>query len=193
MISENEPEKLFELLNSIGSVTRDDYELLVEISTSRRLEKGAFWLREGMVGKDVAYIKKGYLRKYYIQKGNDITDYFYLDGNFTGDLPSILSGNPTYSFIEAMENTELLVWTYESLNDLAEKSFNIEHLLRKITELGFVTFYNRTKSFITQSPKERYDFLMNEQPQILQRATQYHIASFLGITPQHLSRIRASK
>ena len=68
-----------------------------------------------------------------------------------------------------------------------------EHLLRIMLERTFLTFYQRSVSFVTDSPKERYASLIETQPEVLQRATQYHIASYLGITPQHLSRLRGAR
>lgn len=181
---------LFEILNQKASISQHDYELIIHISRKKVLKKGDFWLKAGMVGQEVAFVNKGYLRKYYLQDGKDVTDYFYLENSFTGDLPSIISQQATFAFVEAMESSELIVWNYDKLNVLAKKFHSMEHLLRKFTETGFLTFYNRTKSFITQTPKERYDALVKENPDIHHRVKQYHIASYLGITPQHLSRLR---
>ena len=92
-----------------------------------------------------------------------------------------------------MKPTSLLVFSYHELDKLSKESRNIEHLMRIFAELAFVRYYNKATSFLLQSSKERYEELIRSQPQVLQRATQYHIASYLGITPQHLSRLRASK
>lgn len=189
----NIQDPLFALLHSLSSIDAADYAAFKGISKERILTKGEFWIRQGDFASEVAFVQKGYLRKYYIEEGQDITDFFYLESSFMGDLPSIFSAAPTLSYVEAMEPCLLRVWNYQHIDTLCKTSHTLERLMRKITELSFVTFYNRTKSFTTQSPKERYHTLMQQQPSVLQRATQYHIASYLGIGPQHLSSIRSTK
>lgn len=183
---------LFALFNRFSGITEGDYKALLEISRERSLDKGDYWIRQGDHATEVAFIHKGYLRKYYTQEGKDVTDFFYLENTFTGDLPSIISGTPTHSYVEAMEPCLLRVWNYQGIDDLCKRSHALERLMRKITEQAFFTFYDRSKSFTTQSAKDRYQKLIQQHPDILQRATQYHIASYLGMSPQHLSRIRAT-
>ena len=69
----------------------------------------------------------------------------------------------------------------------------LEHLNRILVERSLLRFYNRTASFILKTPKERYNDLVNSKSPVLQKAAQYHIASYLGISPQHLSRLRSEK
>jgi len=92
-----------------------------------------------------------------------------------------------------MEPTVLVTFRYSDLNNLSHKYPNIDHLLRVNVERSFITFHQKAISFILKSPKQRYEELVAEYPQILQRVTQYHIASYLGITPQHLSRLRGQR
>lgn len=186
-------DQFIKIIKNFVPLPDGELQQLIGLARKKELNVGDFWLREGMLAKQVAFIEKGYLRKYYLKEGKEVTDFFYFENSFTGDLPSILSQQPTYSYVVAMEPSSLITWNYSDLNKLGQTSLNIEHLLRTMTERGFVTFYQRTKSFIMQNPKERYATLIEEQPQVHQRATQYHIASYLGITPQHLSRIRAQK
>ena len=185
--------QFFSIIKNSVSLEEEELGHLVNLARKRTLNVGEYWLREGTVAKQVAFIEKGYLRKYYVKEGKEITDFFYLENSFTGDLPSILAQQPTYANVVAMEPTVILAWNYSDLNKLGRTTWNVEHLLRTMSERGFITFYQRTKSFIMQSPYERYCTLVTEQPEVLQRATQYHIASYLGITPQHLSRIRAKR
>lgn len=141
----------------------------------------------------LGFVEKGYLRKYYWVDGTEVTDFFYLENSFTGDIPAIVSKKPSITNMVAMEPTTILTIPYEKMDELCRRYHNIEHIMRVMTEQAFITFYYRGVSLITSSPKERYIKLMAEHPEILQRVAQYHIASFLGISPQHLSRLRAEK
>ena len=180
-------------LADFARLSGEELTSIADLTFIKELKTGDFWFREGMQAKHVAFIYKGYLRKYFIVDGTERTDFFYFENSFTGDLPSILENSPCKSFNVAMEPTVLLALPFQKLNELALKSFNIEHMLRQFVEQGFVNYYNKASSFILQSPTERYKSLICQYPEVLQRVTQYHIASYLGITPQHLSRIRAVK
>jgi hypothetical protein len=92
-----------------------------------------------------------------------------------------------------MEPTKLLTFSCAEFEKLCRRYHGIEHLMRVIIERVFVTFYQRSASFILDTPKERYKTLLEAHPTVLHRAAQYHIASFLGISPQHLSRLRSHR
>lgn len=180
-------------LSRIATLTDKELEEIADLTFVKELKARDYWFHSGMIAQHVAFIYKGYLRKYFIVDGTEKTDFFYFENSFTGDLPSILEKSPCKSFNIAMEPTTLIALPFDNLNELALNSFNIEHMLRQFVEKGFITYYNKAAAFLLQSPKERYESLIKQYPEILKRVTQYHIASYLGITAQHLSRIRASK
>ena len=186
-------EKIIQVFNDITPLSDRDRNSLNEILNSLCLDKGEYWIREGKKNYDIAFIDKGYLRKFYLKDGNEITDFFYFDNDFSADLPSILgSTNPTASII-AMQKTTLTTFSYHAFNELCKQSPAIEHLHRLMIESSFLRFYKRSVSFILQTPKERYDDLVVSYPNVFKKAAQYHIASYLGISPQHLSRLRKQK
>lgn len=187
------PPTLITALNSIHPLSEKDNEDILGIIKTRQIKKGHYWLEEGKANKHIAFIEKGYLRKYYIKEGNEITDAFYFENDFCADLPSIIGKTKPAASIIAMEPTLLTTFAYAEFNQLCQGSMALEHLSRLLVESTFLTFYNRTVSFILQTPKERYQELVTSKPSTIQRATQYHIASYLGIGPQHLSRLRAKK
>lgn len=186
-------EKFSESLKSISPLNEEETNEIIDISQIRELKVGECFFHEGMQAKEVAFIFKGYLRKYYLKDGKELTDFFYFENSFTGDLPSIMNNEPCVSFNVAMEPTILVTLRYADLDSLSRKFPNIDHLLRVNVERSFITFYQKSVSFILKSPKQRYEQLIAAYPQVLQRVTQYHIASYLGITPQHLSRLRGQK
>lgn len=181
------------ILSQLALLTESELLQIADLTSIEELNVGDFWFQEGVHTHKVAFIYKGYLRKYFLKTGKEMTDYFYFENSFTGDLPSIMGNTACKSFNVAMEPTTLITLSCSELNKLAKTSHNIEHMLRLFVEQGFITYYDKATSFILHTPKERYEQLITTYPQVLQRATQYHIASYLGITPQHLSRLRGQK
>jgi CRP-like cAMP-binding protein len=186
-------EAFLTILSGIAPLTPEEREAMIGIIRTVDLSKGEWWVKEGLRAERLGFIAEGYLRKYYVREGRELTDYFYFDHSFVGDIPSVITGKPSITNIIAMEPTKLLTFSYAELERLCSRYHGIEHLMRVIIERVFVTFYHRSTSFILDTPKERYRRLLEAQPQVLYRAAQYHIASFLGITPQHLSRLRSQR
>ena len=192
-VSSSNPEKVIQAFNSIVSLPDDDCISLNEILNTVTLKKGEYWIKAGKKNDDIAFVDEGYLRKFYVEDGIEITDFFYFENDFSADLPSILGNTKPVADIIAMCHTTLTTFSYHAFNDLCRHSPTLEHLHRLILESTFLRFYKRSVSFILQTPKERYKDLIDSYPNVFQRATQYHIASYLGISPQHLSRIRGQK
>ena len=184
---------ILKFLNSVNPLSEKDCEDVLSILKTKELNKGDHWLEEGRVNYNVAFVEDGYLRKYYLKDGDEITDAFYFENDLCVDLPSIIGKTAPLSNSVAMRRTLLTTFSYAEFNKLCEKSMALEHLNRMLVEFTLLRFYNRTTSFILKTPKERYDDLVKTKSPILQKATQYHISSYLGIGPQHLSRLRAEK
>jgi CRP-like cAMP-binding protein len=184
---------ILEFLNAVNPLSEEDCNSVLKILRTKQLKKGDYWLEEGKVNYNVAFVEEGYLRRYWLKDGNEITDTFYFENDLCVDLPSIISRSKPLSNVMAMQPTSLTIFSYTDFNNLCEKSIALEHLNRILVERSLLRFYHRTASFILKKPKERYNDLVDSKPRVLQRATQYHIASYLGIGPQHLSRLRAIK
>ena len=166
----------------------------MQIIEEEKLSKGELWIKEGKRNETIAFLVNGYLRKYYVNNdGKEITDYFYFQSDFCTELPSIIGKTRPTSNVVAMEDTDLVTFSYADFDKLRLKHGSFERIYSILLEQTFLRFYNRTVSFIQQTPKERYDELVRTRPLVLQRVTQYHIASYLGISYQHLSRLRSAK
>lgn len=185
--------KIIQVLQSIAPLSEKDCDCVLEILTTTHLKKGRHWTEQGKKNDRVGFLEDGYLRKYYQSDGNEVTDFFYFENDFCADLPSIIGNSLPHASIMAMQNTTLTTFSYHDFNELCKTSHSLEHLNRLIVEITFLRFYKRSVSFVMQTPKERYDDLVITSPKTIQMATQYHIASYLGIGPQHLSRLRAEK
>jgi CRP-like cAMP-binding protein len=185
--------KIIQALKKAAPLKEEDCRRLLNLTSTIQLEKSDYWIQPGRKNNNIAFLDNGYLRKFYAKDGNEITDSFYFENDFCTDLPSIIGNSPPHASIIAMQKTSLTIFSYNEFNELCKASPALEHLFRVMIEFTFLRFYNRTVSFILQTPKERYEQLLVSSPKILQDAAQYHIASYLGISPQHLSRLRAKK
>lgn len=186
-------DKILAAFNMIKPLSKTEEAVFLGIIHEMRLNKGDCWIRENTLCNKIAFINNGYLRKFYNKDGNEVTDSFYFENSFCADLPSVIGKHPLTSNTIAMTPATLFVFDYDDFLKLCNKSHTFEQIYRILLEQTFLQFYKRTTSFILQTPKERYDELIKNQPLVLQRATQYHIASYLGISYQHLSRLKSEK
>jgi CRP-like cAMP-binding protein len=186
-------ENFIKAISSIPYFSPNDIMLFQSICHSQDLKKGDYWSKENHTSDKVGFIESGYIRKFYRKDEKEITDSFYFEHSFTADIPSIITNAVSLATTIAEEDTSMTWFYYKELNELCHSSHMIEHFVREMIERTFAQFYYRTVSFIMKSPKERYDDLITEFTQVLQRAKQYHIASYLGISAQHLSRLRSGQ
>jgi CRP-like cAMP-binding protein len=143
--------------------------------------------------RDIRKIRRSFkprVRGFYLKENQEITYDFRKEGNFITGLPSYLYNIPSYASVQALEDTELLVINYQNLKDLYNYSRNYEKFGRTILEKLYAEQVLRIHSFISETAQERYERLCREHPDLLERAPLYHIASYLGIKPESLSRLR---
>lgn len=183
---------LYTLLNKDFGFTANETCRFIESAKFHKLKKDDFWLRSGELSRYLIFVHTGYLRKYFICDDKEITDDFYFENDFAGELASTLSRSPSATNIIAMEPSKISCWHFGEIYKQSRDSLKLERLLALFVREEFISLYSRARFFSYQSPKQRYEKLLKNKPKIIQRANQYHIASYLGITPQHLSRIRAS-
>ena len=163
---------------------------LLEIST---LQKKKNFAEPGKVCNHIALIVKGSVRFFHIKDGEEITGYFCFENEFTSSYKSFLTRQPSINYIQALEDAQFVSLSYYSMQKAyADKliGFKMERLGRLIAEHYLICYEDRVTSFVTQTPEERYNKLLETGGEILQRIPQHYIANFLGITPVSLSRIR---
>lgn len=148
----------------------------------------------GKVCKYLFLIEKGMLRNYYYdQKGNDITHWFASEDMIVTAPPSFFRQEPSTFRIEATEPTTVYAISYEKLNKEFEKSIHLERFFRELVTEIMITLGQKIISLQTKNAEYRYDELLRTHPDIFQRAKLGHIAGYLGMRQQSLSRIRALK
>lgn len=147
-------------------------------------------LCEGEISNKMYFIKKGCLRLAYNHKGKDITFQFFFENEAVSSFESFRTGQPSQFSIESIEPSTLLVLRKKDFENLTQEFPEMKSMMQEIMIMRLSRYTKLFLSFIKDTPKERYIELLNNNPQIIQRVPQHYIASYLGITPVSLSRIR---
>ncbi len=172
------------------SFNEQEWQLHQSILSRRFLKKGEFLLRGGDVCDHVTFINNGHFRVYNIVNEEELTINFAFEGNYVTDYISFVSRRPSSDFILAMDDAEILQIKYNDLQATYEKSPVWQKFGRIMAEYILVFIAERNKALLFNTPEERYINLMKERPKVIERIPQQYIASYLGIKPESLSRIR---
>jgi CRP-like cAMP-binding protein len=179
------------IFQSIQDFSKEELDLLDNLITFRTLKKGELLLTENQVCNEIVFIKKGILRSFFVNhKGDEITNCFAFENEFMASFASFITEEKAEESIQALADTELQVLDRKSLEELYKSSFNWQETGRKLTELEFVNLQKRMISFQKLSGAQRYEELYKNQKKYLELIPLQYLASYLGITPRHLSRIR---
>lgn len=162
------------------------------ILTLERYDKKEFLFRSGEVQKEVCYICQGFIRKYYInEKGSEIITGFSSENDYATDYPSFLRQKPSKYHIECLEPSIIVKMPYEKLQEAYRKHKDSEMYGRLVAEKVLTRETDRVESFLFESAEERYLNFIDQNKEISNRISLTHLASFLGIERQSLSRIRS--
>jgi CRP-like cAMP-binding protein len=173
------------------SLTDEEVILLTTAFKPRHLKKKAFLLHQGEVSRQETFVTRGCLRAFYVnEKGEEHIAQFAVEDWWIGDMYSFLTATPSTLHIEALEDCELLQIDRQGLEDLYLKLPKMERFFRIIIQNAFIASQRRVLSAMSQTADERYLDFIRKYPNIEQRVSQYQIASYLGVTPEFLSRIR---
>lgn len=166
----------------------DEYNLGL---TKRSVKKGELVLKEGQPCDYSFFVLKGFMRIYYLDlNGKEITHWFAPENSMITSPLSFFKSEENILYFEALEDTELILITLEQFNSLIGRSKQLEGAFRNLY-LDIAMFWSRSiMNLHTQTAEERYLNLIAEHPYLFQKTKLTHIASYLGITPQSLSRIR---
>lgn len=174
-------------------IANTDLELFNSRLKHKISKKRTFLLRQGEICKFEAYIVKGCVKKYYIdQNGDEVILQFAVEDWWISDIGSFSEQKPSNFFIETLEDTELLIVDFESKEALFKEIPQLEHVFRIMVQRAYFVLESRFYAMVAHSAERRYlDFIKN-YPSIPQRVPQQQIASYLGITPESLSRIKTN-
>ncbi len=186
-------EQLMNFLHSVHKISEEEENLLSGLCKLQSLHKNQELQPIGHTCKTIYFVNKGMLRICYLKNGVDITESFEPENSIVARAESLFAGIPSKKAICAVEDTEVVAINVPKLFALFDAHPNLERLFRKVFEQQHVRTIHRLESLQFNTPEERYQQLLDEQPNILLRAPLKHIATYLGITQVSLSRIRARK
>lgn len=166
-------------------------KLIEDILVRKDFEKREILLSEGQVSHDIMIVGKGMLRQFYYKNRKDVTEHFSYEGCIVMCIESLLKQEPTSLMIEALEDGTVYLLNHKRLNLLAEASWEVNMFYRKILEFSLITSQIKADSWRFETARERYNHLLQSQPEVIKRAPLSHIASYLLMTPETLSRVRS--
>lgn len=164
---------------------------LGNILIRKEIPKGVIALKEGDVCHEIVFVGKGMLRQFYYKNGKDVTEHFSYEGCILMCIESLLKQEPTRLIVETLEPAIVYLFPYDMLQILIQDNKEINILYRKILEYSLIVSQIKADSWRFEAARERYNLLFERHPEIIKRAPLAHIASYLLMTPETLSRVRS--
>ena len=183
-------DSLIRTIRHFITLSDEEEAVVTGLFTPVLLKPGEYFLEEGKICRSVAFVEKGLMRYFMTQDGNEKTIYFSSEGEFVCNYSSFLPGKPSNVAVQALEETVMYVISKDNLQRLYSGIAMGERFGRLAIEQVFVSSIEQLRSHYTDTPTRRYQQFLDAYPGLVQRIPQYYIASYVGIKPQSLSRIR---
>lgn len=184
-------ELLFQHISRHVSLTAEEWEYTKTMFVPKKLRRRQYLLQSGYVGEYIAFVNKGMLRSYTVdEKGEEHLVQFAPEGWWIGDIYSFLTKEPALYNIDALEEAELLLLSQEAQDQLFDAVPKFERYTRILQRNSLIAMHRRLVLTISMPAEEKYQQMLTNYPNLLQRVPQHMIASYLGVKPETLSRIR---
>lgn len=168
-----------------------DFDILLSLLQKKIVKKDEYILREGDVCRNVFFLLTGFVRMYYVDwEGNEISYRFTEKGNFFVDFQSFLTQQPSHYYWQATQDSAMFSLPYEEVQKIYKISPAWNNFGRLMAERVYLQLNERVEMLLFMKPEERYLYVLVKQPQLLSHMSLFHLASYLGIKPESLSRIR---
>lgn len=181
---------LFDFISKYISITEEEKNALLALDLFRTVKKGTILLKEGEKSKNSYFVLKGCIRTYYLMDGEEKTTAFYTEMDVLTPH-CVISKTPSDYFISCVEDSILLVSNTDMGEEINSKFPKFDIMCKQLSEELLAKQQINFNEFKTSSPEQRYLNLLEKRPDLIQRIPQNQLASFLGIKPQSLSRLRA--
>ncbi|MCK9281916.1 MAG: Crp/Fnr family transcriptional regulator [Melioribacteraceae bacterium] len=190
-ISENILNLFHEFVNRFIPTEENLFDIIISNFEYKKVARKEILLEAGKTADKIFFLPEGFARFYHTKKeGTEVTSDFYFAPGFITSFTSLIEQKPSIVNIQAMVKMDVLFIKYKNLMSLYEKEHKVERLGRLLAEQVFITSEKHLLSFLNDTPQERYSWLMNEYPEYVKNIPLHFLASYLGITPESLSRIR---
>lgn len=181
---------LFDFISKYVSLTAQEKESIIALDIFRSVKKGTILLKEGQKSKNGYFVLKGCIRTYYVIDGEEKTTEFYTESQ--GITPHcVVSGKTSEYYIETTEDSLISISNANMEGEIFEKFPKFETVCRLLSEELLAKQLTNFADFKTSSPEQRYLNLLEKRPDLISRVPQHQLASYLGIKPQSLSRLKA--
>lgn len=180
---------LFNYLSKYLILSDDEKKAITDLDIFKTFAKGEIILSEGELSNEGYFVIKGCLRCFYLIDGEEKTTAFYTESQSLSP-PCSINNNPSEFYVSCVENSIIIVANPEMEKIMFEKFPRFEQLCRILSEERLAENQTSFDDFKISNPEQRYLNLLETRPELLQRVPQFQIASYLGITPQSLSRMR---
>lgn len=185
-----ETEGLYQVIRRMVPLEDEAWTAFKDQLTCRKLKKHEVLWDIGEVCKDVGFITKGVMRYFFYRGDDEVTGQFFFENTFVTVYSSLITGQTTDTAFQALEEVELLMISKDSLYKLFDEHKSWERFGRLMAEHTVVVMQRLRADLTAATPREKYLQLIKERPKVLERVPLQLIASYLGMTPEHLSRVR---
>ncbi|WP_074407709.1 Crp/Fnr family transcriptional regulator [Aquimarina megaterium] len=183
--------ELLAYINKVSPIKEDTFDELQKCFKPLKLNKNDFFVRESEYAQQIGFLKKGIVRAFFLnQEGKEYTKQFFVDSSIIGSYTSLLTKQPNQIAQQALTDCEILVANFTDIEKLYNKFHDLERLGRKIAEFYFLEKEQKEIEMALLDADKRYLIMQERFPTIETIVPQYYVASYLGISPTQLSRIR---
>ena len=181
-----------ELARKYSTMTHDELDILESVLVPMTFAKGEIILKEGDVCEHVYYVERGLTRQFYFKNGKELTEHIGVEHSIVMCIESLFMEKPTHLQLEALEPTLIYAMPKRKLEEVALHNVNIQILFRKILEESLIISQVHADMLRFETAQDRYLKLCKLSPQVVLRAPLVYVASYLQMTPETLSRVRAA-
>lgn len=182
--------KLINYFMKIMPLTPEETEAIAATMDVRDFKKGTILLKEGEISMAAYFVIEGCVRQYYLIDGEEKTNNFFTEEQWVVSITSMTNQVPANHYLECATDCTLVVGTREKEEGLYSKFPKLETVSRKVMEKVFAEQQEIMSTYVTDSPEQRYLKLLKSRPDLFQKIPQYQLASYIGVKPESLSRIR---
>lgn len=183
-------ELLLAFISGFDTLTPDEAKEIANNIPVGFYEKGTVLVREDQVCTTCYFVLEGCLRQYTLSDGNENTSRFYIEGDAAVLFSSMSGQTPAGSYLCCAEDSYLMIGEMGAEQDMYQRFPKLLQITRSMMEKDFGKMQDAFAQFISSSPEERYIHILNTRPELLHRVPQHQLASYIGVTPESLSRIR---
>jgi CRP/FNR family transcriptional regulator, anaerobic regulatory protein len=183
-------EQIIRSIKSLVTLNNEEQRAFSQILEVKAYKKKEFLLKEGQICNRVSFINSGCMRLFYNIEGVENTVQFFFGDSWHTDYSSFLTGQPTIENMQALESCEIVQFKKEDIYKLYDQFPIFDRVGRIMAENAFLSLSVLNKMLTNEEPQQRYLNLMKQRPEVVEKIPQHYIASYLGVKPESLSRIR---